>query len=193
MRFLRRPLKWVRSHSLCPVTTEVRSRRTLWHDLGLPNTVKQDTTFVLTLTMDHNPLADRPPPRHAYESDSEDEDGPRPARGQRAAIPEVVVEWNPKPAPILTLLGAFGPVAKVWRKTIDLDPWQPVGKVIMADYTVRHKLFSLSSCISRASQVAYIYQRDSTIILISEQSTSIPTLLLTPFARQVLNTIKPSR
>ncbi|KZT43467.1 hypothetical protein SISSUDRAFT_1057481 [Sistotremastrum suecicum HHB10207 ss-3] len=125
--------------------------------------------------MDHNPLADRPPPRHAYESDSEDEDGPRPVRGQ-ITVPDVVVEWNPKPAPILTLLGAFGPVAKVWRKTIDLDPWQPVGKVIMADFTV-----------------AYIYQRESTIILISEQSTSIPTLLLTPFARQVLTTIKPSR
>ncbi|KAJ7021034.1 hypothetical protein C8F04DRAFT_1013612 [Mycena alexandri] len=125
--------------------------------------------------MDTDPLADSVPPRHAIESD-EEEDEYNPLRPQ----PNLSTQIDTKlvgtvanvPAP--GLLIATGSVGKYWGRGVQLGE-------------------QIAAVMVNKIQVGLLFQPSWTksVILVSEVTTRLPLWAMHPYARAVLDAIQP--
>ncbi|KAF8218295.1 hypothetical protein K438DRAFT_1702894 [Mycena galopus ATCC 62051] len=123
--------------------------------------------------MDTDPLADSVPPRHAIESD-EEEDEYNPLRPQ-SNLPtpiDVQVVGTVTPAPGLVV--STGGIGKYWGRGVELG--EQIGAVMV------NKI-----------QVGLLFRPSWTqaVVLVSEVTTRLPLWGMHPYARAVLDALKP--
>ncbi|KAJ7658967.1 hypothetical protein B0H17DRAFT_1096420 [Mycena rosella] len=126
--------------------------------------------------MDIDPLADTVPPRHAVESD-EEEDEYNPLQPQ-SSIPkpvDVQLVGDLAPVPAAGLLVASGALAKFWARGANLGE-------------------QIAAVMVDKIQVGLLFRPSWTksVVLISEVTTRLPLWAMHPYARAVLDALQPS-
>ncbi|KAJ7231285.1 hypothetical protein B0H12DRAFT_211030 [Mycena haematopus] len=125
--------------------------------------------------MDTDPLADSVPPRHAIESD-EEEDEYNPLRPQtNLAMPvDVQVVGTVTPVPVAGLVVCTGIIGKYWARGAELGE-------------------QIAAVIVNKVQVGLLFQPNWTkaTVLVSEVTTRLPLWGMHPYARTVLDALKP--
>ncbi|KAJ7131691.1 hypothetical protein C8R43DRAFT_1024300 [Mycena crocata] len=126
--------------------------------------------------MDVDPLADTVPPRHAVESDEEeDEYNPLQPPTSHAAPIDVQLVGDLKSVPVSGLLVATGDVGKYWARGADLG--EQIGAVMVDKIQV--------GLLFRPSWT-------QTVVLVSEATARLPLRAMHPYARTVLDALQPS-
>ncbi|KAJ7139042.1 hypothetical protein C8R44DRAFT_763738 [Mycena epipterygia] len=127
--------------------------------------------------MDTDPLADTVPPRHAVESDEEEDEynplRPEPSLPKPTDV-QIVGDLAPVPAP--GLLVATGDVAKYWARGADLGE-------------------QIAAVMVDKIQVGLLFRPSWThcVVLVSEVATRLPLGAMHPYARSVLDALQPKR
>ncbi|KAJ7251234.1 hypothetical protein C8J57DRAFT_1352473 [Mycena rebaudengoi] len=125
--------------------------------------------------MDVDPLADTVPPRHAVESD-EEEDEYNPLRPQSSTPAPVDVQLigNVKNVPVSGLLVATGDVAKFWGRGANLGE-------------------QIAAVGVNKIQVGLLFRPKWTdaVVLVSEVTTRLPLGAMHPYARKVIDALQP--
>ncbi|KAJ7489551.1 hypothetical protein FB451DRAFT_1081218 [Mycena latifolia] len=126
--------------------------------------------------MDIDPLADTVPPRHAIESD-EEEDEYNPLRPQSSIAKPVDVEvvGDLSPVPAAGLLVASSALAKFWARGANLGE-------------------QIAAVMVNKIQVGLLFRPSWTksVVLVSEVTTRLPLWAMHPYARAVLEALQPS-
>ncbi|KAJ7148641.1 hypothetical protein C8R43DRAFT_512671 [Mycena crocata] len=126
--------------------------------------------------MDVDPLADTVPPRHAIESDEEeDEYNPLQTSSSRTAPIDVQLVGDLKPVPVSGLLVATGDVGKYWARGADLGE-------------------QIAAVMVDKIQVGLLFRPSWTqiVVLVSEVTARLPLAAMHTYARTVLETLQPS-
>ncbi|KAJ6551606.1 hypothetical protein B0H19DRAFT_1158261 [Mycena capillaripes] len=124
--------------------------------------------------MDTDPLADSVPPRHAIESD-EEEDEYNPLRPQPTPTPiDVQLVGSVTPIPAAGLVVVAGSVGKYWGRGADLGE-------------------QVAAVMVNKIQVGLLFRPGWTqvAILVSEVTTRLPLWAMHPYARVVLDALQP--
>ncbi|KAF7377769.1 Membrane-bound transcription factor site-2 protease-like [Mycena sanguinolenta] len=125
--------------------------------------------------MDTDPLADSVPPRHAIESD-EEEDEYNPLRPEtNLATPiDVQVVGTVTPVPVAGLVVCTGSIGKYWARGAELGE-------------------QVAAVMVNKIQVGLLFQPKWTkaAVLVSEVTTRLPLWGMHPYARTVLEALKP--
>ncbi|KAJ7100636.1 hypothetical protein B0H15DRAFT_816764 [Mycena belliarum] len=126
--------------------------------------------------MDVDPLAESVPPRHAVESDEEEDEynplGPEPSAPKPVDV-QIVGDLGPVPAQ--GLLVASGDLAKFWSRGANLG--EQIAGVFVDEI-----------------QVGLLFRPSWTksVVLVSEVTTRLPLWAMHPYARAVLDALQPS-
>ncbi|KAJ7176508.1 hypothetical protein C8R46DRAFT_38643 [Mycena filopes] len=124
--------------------------------------------------MDTDPLADNVPPRHAIESD-EEEDEYNPLRPGNLPTPiDVKLVGTVANVPASGLLVATGSIGKYWGRGLQLGE-------------------QIAAVMVNKIQVGLLFQPSWTksVILVSEVTTRLPLWAMYPYARTVLDALQP--
>ncbi|KAJ7653303.1 hypothetical protein DFH06DRAFT_1205270 [Mycena polygramma] len=125
--------------------------------------------------MDTDPLADSVPPRHAIESD-EEEDEYNPLRPQPSLPTPIDVQLvgTVPPSPATGLIVAAGGVGKYWARGADLGE-------------------QIAAVMVNEIQVGLLFRPSWTqaVVLVSEVTTRLPLWAMHPYARAVLEKLQP--
>jgi len=125
--------------------------------------------------MDTDPLADSVPPRHAIESD-EEEDEYNPLRPQPNLPTPIDVQLvgTVAPIPVSGLLVSTGSVGRYWARGADLGE-------------------QIAAVMVNKIQVGLLFRPSWTqaAVLVSEVTTRLPLWAMHPYARTVLDALKP--
>ncbi|KAJ6567564.1 hypothetical protein DFH09DRAFT_1155780 [Mycena vulgaris] len=127
--------------------------------------------------MDIDPLADTVPPRHAVESDDEeDEYNPLQAQPSVPKLPvDVQLVGDLAPIPATGLLVATGDLAKFWARGAGLGE-------------------QIAAVMVDKIQVGLLFRPSWTksVVLVSEVTTRLPLSAMHPYARAVLDALQPT-
>ncbi|KAF7368956.1 hypothetical protein MVEN_00221900 [Mycena venus] len=127
------------------------------------------------IASDTDPLADSVPPRHAIESDEEeDEYNPLRPQSNLSTTVDVQLVGSVTPVPVSGLVIATGSVGRYWARGADLGE-------------------QIAAVMVNKIQVGLLFRPSWTkaVVLVSEVTTRLPLWAMHPYASTVLDALQP--